>query len=90
MMNSKYIKLREILEDNKRWPMAYMFKFIAPNKDGKVEKVVNIFPTEAKKSFKHTKNLKYVSVTCVLSMNSADEIIAITEAATAIDGVIMV
>ncbi len=89
-MDSKYIKLREILEENNKWPMAYMFKFIAPNKDGKVEKVVNLFPVEAKKSFKHTKNLKYVSVTCVLNMNSADEIISITEAATDIEGVIMV
>ncbi len=89
-MDSKYIKLREILEDNDKWPMAYMFKFIAPNKDGKVQQVVNLFPVEAKKSFKHTKNLKYVSVTCVLNMNSADEIISITEAATDIEGVIMV
>ena len=89
-MDSKYIKLREILEDNDKWPMAYMFKFIAPNKDGKVQQVVNLFPVEAKKSFKHTKNLKYVAVTCVLNMNSADEIISITEAATDIEGVIMV
>ena len=89
-MDDRYTKLKEILEKNDKWPVAYMFKFIAPNKDGKVEQVVNIFPAEAKKSFKHTKNLKYVSITCVLNMNSAEEIIAITEAATAIQGVIMV
>ena len=89
-MEKNYIKLKEILEENDKWPMAYMFKFIAPNKDGKVQRVVDLFPLDAKKSFKHTKNLKYVSVTCVLNMDSAEEIITITEAATAIPGVIMV
>ncbi len=89
-MDNRYTKLKEILEDNDKWPLAYMFKFIAPNKDGKVQRVVDLFPAEAKKSFKHTKNLKYVSVTCVLNMHSTEEIIAITEAATAIPGVIMV
>ena len=89
-MESNYVKLKAILEENDKWPMAYMFKFIAPNKDGKVQRVVDLFPKEAKKRFKHTKNLKYVSVTCVLNMKSAEEIITITEAATAIPGVIMV
>jgi len=88
-MDSRYYKLKIILEKNKNWPLKYMFKFIVPNKDGKVDKVIAVFPKEAKKSFKYTESLKYVSVTCVLEMNTADEIIAITEAATAIPGVMM-
>ena len=82
-------KLKIKLEQNKEWPLKYMFKFIVPNKEDKVEKVTNVFPKNAKKSFKHTENLKYVSVTCVLEMNSADEIIKITKDAMSIPGVIM-
>ena len=88
-MNKQFDKLKEVLKENKRWPLAYMFKFIIPNQEGKVESVVDILPKEAKKSFKHTKSLKYVSLTCVLNMDSAEEIIAITESATAIQGVMM-
>ncbi len=88
-MDSRYYKLKIILEQNKVWPLKYMFKFIVPNKEGKVEKVINVFPKDAEKSFKHTKSLKYVSVTCVLEMHNADEIIAIIEAAMAIPGVMM-
>ena len=88
-MDNRYYKLKIILEQNKEWPLKYMFKFIVPNKEGKVEKVINVFPKDAKKNFKHTENLKYVSVTCVLEMNSADEIIKITEDAMSIPGVMM-
>ncbi len=85
----QFNKLKEVLEENKKWPLPYMFKFIIPNKEGKVQRVVDILPEEGKKSFNHTKSLKYVSLTCVMNMNSAKEIITITEAATAIPGVMM-
>ena len=88
-MDNRYYKLKRILEQNKEWPLAYMFKFIVPNKEGKVEKVIGIFPEDAQKSFKYTDSLKYVSITCVLEMNNAEEIITITEAAMAVPGVIM-
>ncbi len=88
-MNKQLDKLKEVLEKNKQWPLAYMFKFIVPNREGKVQNIVDIFPKEAKKSFKHTESLKYVSVTCVLNMNSAEEIITITEAAISVPGVMM-
>ena len=88
-MDSRYYRLKGILEQNKKWPLSYMFKFIVPNKEGKVEKVINVFPKDAKKSFKYTSSLKYVSVTCVLEMHNAEEIIAITEAAMAVPGVMM-
>ena len=88
-MNNQFDKLKEVLKENKKWPLAYMFKFIIPNQEGKVQSVVDILPKDAKKSFKHTKSLKYVSLTCVLNMNSAEEIIAITEAAMSVPGVMM-
>jgi hypothetical protein len=88
-MDNRYYKLKSILKQNKDWPLSYMFKFIVPNKEGKVEKVINVFPKDAKKSFRYTDSLRYVSITCILEMHNAEEIIAITEAAMAIPGVIM-
>ncbi|NPA35759.1 MAG: DUF493 domain-containing protein [Chlorobi bacterium] len=88
-MDEKYYKLRQILGRNKKWPLKYMFKFIVPNSDGKVDKVIAVFPGNAEKTFKYTNNLKYVSVTCVMNMESADDIIKITEDAMSVEGVMM-
>jgi len=81
-------KLRERLLDTSQWPLQYMFKFIVPNRNGLVDKVTDLLPKNGKLSFKHTENLKYVSVTCVAIMFSADEIISVTNKATNIQGVI--
>jgi len=88
-MDSKFLKLKTLLEENKDWPLKYMFKFIVPNKDGKVDKVVSVFPADAEKNFKYTESMKYVAITCVLEMDNAEEIIRITESAIEIPGVMM-
>lgn len=79
--------LSELLEKNKKWPLQYMFKFIVPNTDGKVQLVVDLLPNHGKISYKHTPNLRYVSVTCVASMPTAQSIVDITSQATSIHGV---
>jgi len=66
-----------------------MFKFISPNRDGKVDKIKALLPENGKITFKHTANLKHVSVTCVALMDSADQIIEITEKVDKIEGVIV-
>lgn len=83
-----YEGLREKLNNNEVWPLRYMFKFIVPNADGKVDLVKSYLPKEGKISFKHTASLKFVSITCLVNMNSADEIIEITKKANAVAGVI--
>lgn len=80
--------LREKLLENKHWPIHYMFKFIVPNKDGKVEQITSLLPADGELSFKHTKNLKFVSVTCVAYMDSADEIVHILHKASLIEDVL--
>jgi len=75
--------------ENSSWPMKYMFKFISPNRDGKVDKIKALLPENGKITFKHTANLKHVSVTCVALMDSADQIIEITEKVDKIEGVIV-
>lgn len=84
----KYIKLKELLDDNKKWPLRYMFKFIVPNKDGKVELAKSLMPDNGQLKFKHTASLKYVSMTCVTYMKTAEDIIALTQKLDEIEGVI--
>jgi len=65
-----------------------MFKFIIPNEEGKVDKVKNMLPKHGQISFKHTKNLKFVSITCKASMKSAEDIVEITSKVSEIEGII--
>nr|WP_321354256.1 DUF493 family protein [uncultured Draconibacterium sp.] len=85
----KYKNLRYRLMETESWPLKYMFKFITPNEDGKVDQVKALLPEEGEVTFKHTANLKHVSVTCVALMETADQIIEITEKVDKIEGVIV-
>ncbi|WP_297085480.1 DUF493 family protein [uncultured Draconibacterium sp.] len=89
METDKYKNLRYRLMETNSWPLKYMFKFITPNEDGKVEQIKILLPANGKLSFKHTENLKHVSITCVAWMESADQIVEITEKVDGIDGVIV-
>ncbi|MCW3805758.1 DUF493 family protein [Plebeiibacterium marinum] len=84
----EYQKLLEKLKENKKWPMLYMFKFIVPNEGGKVDQVKALLPKHGSLSFKHTKNLKFVSITCKASMKDAESIVKITAEASKIEGLI--
>lgn len=88
MTAGSYTNLREKLEENTEWPLVYMYKFIVPNRDGKIDRIKSHLPQNGKLSYKHTSNLKFVSITCVASMKSADEIIEISEKVSEIEGVI--
>jgi hypothetical protein len=80
-------ELRNLLTESEKWPMLYMFKFIVPNQHGKVDKVVSMLPDESDISFKHTKSLRHVSVTCKAVMETPDDVITVTQNVTAIEGV---
>lgn len=85
----KYKNLRYRLMETETWPLKYMFKFIIPNEEGKVDQVKVLLPKDGEVTFKHTANLKHVSVTCVALMESADQIVEITEEVDKIEGVIV-
>ncbi|MDA3853449.1 MAG: hypothetical protein PF444_04320 [Bacteroidales bacterium] len=84
----KYTKLKELLDDNKKWPLRYMFKVIIPNNGNKVDLAKALMPKGSQLKFKHTPSLKYVSMTCVTTMKSSNAIIALTQKLEGIDGVI--
>lgn len=85
----KHQKLREQLAENKVWPLRYMFKCIAPNEQGKVQQVSDMMPAGGEISYKNTKNLKYVSVTCIVMMPSVDSIIEKTNNLSLVPGVMV-
>lgn len=89
MTSDKFKNLRYRLMEVESWPLKYMFKFITPNQEGKVDQVKALLPDHGEFSFKHTTSLKYVGITCVAVMNTADEIIDITEKVDQIEGVLI-
>jgi uncharacterized protein len=89
MKIDKYKNLRYRLMELDNWPQKYMFKFITPNNGGKVDRIKSFLPEKGKITFKHSPNLKHVSVTCIAVMDSADEIVEITEKVDKIEGVIV-
>ena len=89
MAKEKFKNLRYRLMETEKWPLEYMFKFITPNTDGKVDQIKDILPNHGETSFKHTPNFKHVAITCVAVMENADQIIDVTEKVDRIEGVII-
>ncbi|MCK3682805.1 DUF493 family protein [Maribellus sp. YY47] len=89
MKTDKFKTLRYRLMEMETWPLKYMFKFITPNANGKVDQIKALLPVHGTLSFKHTSDLKHVSITCVAEMQSADQIIEIVEQVDKIEGVII-
>ena len=76
--NSKefYDKLEKKLEEYSEWPSKYMFKFIVPTSQEKVDKLKHHFSDmDARIDLKHSKKGTYTSVSIVLIMNSPQRVI---------------
>jgi hypothetical protein len=89
MNQEKYTKLREQLMESMNYPSIYMFKFVIPNTDEKLQSVKNLFPADTKFAFKTSRDLKYIGITVKKMMNSADEIIDIYTIANRIEGAVI-
>lgn len=89
MAVENYEKLKALLNEDKQWPRLYMYKFIIPNKDDNVEQVASRMPARSQITYKHTNNLKYVSLTCKVTMNSAESIIQVLIRGAEISGVMV-
>lgn len=71
-----------------RWPQKYMFKFVLPNDKAKIDQVLEALPQSGTTSFRNSNGDKYVGVTCVAVMPSADAVIDVTSKACAVEGVV--
>jgi len=84
-----YEKLRGTLKETTTFPTKYMFKFIIPSGDADFNKIESIFNNiGAVINSKPSKTGKYTSLTILVKMESADEIIKKYKAVSKIEGVI--
>lgn len=89
MDKQKYEKLKQLLSENKNWPIKYMFKCIVPNNKDLINRVVALLPFQGDFAFKNSKNNKFVSVSCVAQMKDAQKIIGITQSISEIPDVMI-
>lgn len=71
-----------------KWPQKYMFKFVMPNDKAKIDQVLEALPQSGTTTFRNSNGDKYVGVTCVAVMTSADAVIDVTSKACSVQGVI--
>jgi len=84
-----YTKLKGQLEDTTDFPADYMYKFIVPTDGNQLAEVESLFDNKgAIINTKNSKTGKYVSITIVLKLNSADEIISYYTKVEKIKGII--
>jgi len=74
--DSQFDKLREQLNNEKNWPLVYMFKFIIPADNHKIALVESKFSDEAIITQMESKNGKYISITIKEVMLTAESIIS--------------
>lgn len=80
-------RLRARLLQTDKWPIRYMFKFIAPNNEMILRDLLAAVPPNGQTKVVPSKGQRYVVVTHVNTMYSPDDIIKFTIRATSIEGV---
>ena len=84
-----YKKLKVQLEDTTEFPADYMYKFIVPSEGNQVEEVHEVFNnTGAVIQTKKSKTGKYVSLSIVLNIDSANSVIQYYKKVEHIKGII--
>ena len=75
--NEQYKGLKEKLDESTTFPAKYLYKFIVPANQSKVEEIETIFNFGgAVIDTKGSKTGKYTSISILIEMQSSDEIIA--------------
>jgi putative lipoic acid-binding regulatory protein len=87
--NAFYTKLKGQLEDTTEFPADYMYKFIVPTDENQLEEVQKLFNNKgAVIKTKKSKTGKYISITIVLKLKNAQEVINYYEKVEKIKGII--
>ena len=85
-----YVKFKQKLEEEHKFPCKYMFKFIVPADEEKIALLDAIFDkANATISSRDSKNGKYTSVTIIAQMHDANDVIIYYRQVAAIEGVVM-
>ena len=84
-----YKKLKSELEETTKFPAKYLYKFIVPSSEEKINKIESIFDhMGAVINKKNSKTGKFVSVSILVKMNNADEVIKKYRDVEVVEGVI--
>jgi len=84
-----YKKLKKKLKKDTTFPTKYLFKFIVPSSEDRVKEVENLFNhTGAVIDTKSSRTGKFTSVSVLVVMKKADDIIAKYQQAEKIEGII--
>lgn len=87
--NTFYTKLKGQLEDTTEFPAEYMYKFIVPSAENQVKEVQDLFNNQgAVIKTKKSKTGKYISLSIVLKIESADKVIEYYKKVENIKGII--
>ncbi len=87
-MDERLLKLKEILQKEKVWPQLYFFKFIIPNDSMKLEQVKRFFADPAKITYKTSRDIRYIGVSCKEWVADPEAIISVYEKAYQVEGLI--
>jgi putative lipoic acid-binding regulatory protein len=84
-----YQRLSQQLADDRTWPATYMFKFIVPGIEERVEAVCTFFdPTKADIRIKNSSKGNYSSISVTLTMASPEAVVQKYQEVSAVEGVI--
>ncbi|AMC09899.1 hypothetical protein Lupro_00895 [Lutibacter profundi] len=84
-----YKKLKKKLKEDTTFPTKYLFKFIVPAKEDLIKEVEDIFDyTGAVITKKSSKTGKYTSLSVLVIMKKADDIIIKYKEAEKVEGII--
>jgi len=84
-----YKKLKKKLKKDTTFPTKYLFKFIVPSSEDRVKEVENLFNhSGAVIDTKSSRTGKFTSVSVLVVMKKADDIIAKYQQAEKIEGII--
>lgn len=85
-----YIKFKERLDDTTEFPSNYTFKFIVPSDNKRIAEVQRLFDgSRPQFQMKESKTGKYTSVTAVVYVLDADQVIHYYKSASSIEDVYM-
>jgi putative lipoic acid-binding regulatory protein len=81
-------KLRAVLNDQHQWPSIFIFKFIIPSDESKLQKLKLIFGEAAEFTAKQSKKGTYTSLTVKEMILDADSVFHRYTEASKIEGII--
>ncbi|MCE1199192.1 MAG: DUF493 domain-containing protein [Marinilabiliales bacterium] len=86
-MDKQLEDMKSMLWAQQKWPGIYYFKFIVPNDPVKLEAVKQLFADQDKITYRVSRDIRYIAISCKQMMEHPDSVLAIYSAASAIEGV---